>query len=295
MAGCGAIGDGTYSCRFRFSISLSPEAAKRQGEITSKLDVLTVDEQGNTLPAGNQYLEKQLDLLLDDVLVDSLNIGSDLKGSETTDIQVSGSGIGQTEQAAMFDALENMKKLQTYLSTGSLPVKINIVKTDSISPVLGHQFINNAIFIGILAILGVGIVVFIRYRNLKIAIPIITFSTIEVVLLLGFASIIGWNLDLAAIAGIIIVVGTSVDHQIVISDEILKRGSSTVVTMKQKIKNAFFIIMGAFFTTSVAMIPLVFAGAGLLKGFALTTMIGIFIGVFIARPAFARTVEILVK
>jgi len=64
----------------------------------------------------------------------------------------------------------------------------------------------------------------------------------------------------------------------------------------QKIKNALFIIVTAFFTTFVAMIPLTgvlsfmgigAASAGLLKGFAVTTLIGITIGILITRPAFA--------
>ena len=53
--------------------------------------------------------------------------------------------------------------------------------------------------------------------------------------------------------------------------------------------------MVAYFTGVAAMVPLLFAGAGLLKGFALTTIIGISIGVFITRPAFAAAVEVLLK
>ena len=59
------------------------------------------------------------------------------------------------------------------------------------------------------------------------------------------------------------------------------------------LKRAFFIIMAAYFTTTVAMLPLVFAGAGLLKGFALTTIAGITIGVFVTRPAYGALVRIL--
>jgi len=40
---------------------------------------------------------------------------------------------------------------------------------------------------------------------------------------------------------------------------------------------------------------LLMAGAGLLKGFALTTIIGTSIGVFISRPAYAKTIEVLLK
>jgi preprotein translocase subunit SecD len=43
------------------------------------------------------------------------------------------------------------------------------------------------------------------------------------------------------------------------------------------------------------MIPLIFAGAGMLKGFALTTIIGVSVGVFITRPAYASIIEILLK
>ena len=60
-------------------------------------------------------------------------------------------------------------------------------------------------------------------------------------------------------------------------------------------KNALFIIFAAFATTIFAMIPLLFAGAGLLKGFAITTMIGVTAGVLITRPAFAVTVEYFLK
>jgi len=53
--------------------------------------------------------------------------------------------------------------------------------------------------------------------------------------------------------------------------------------------------MAAYFSTVVAMLPLLFAGAGLLKGFAITSILGVTFGVFITRPAYAAVVEILVK
>ena len=39
------------------------------------------------------------------------------------------------------------------------------------------------------------------------------------------------------------------------------------------------------------MIPLFNAGAGLVRGFAITTIIGVSIGVFITRPAFSSLME----
>ena len=211
------------------------------------------------------------------------------------DVSISGSGGGVSQQEAMFNSLQNMKKLQTILVTGSLPVKMNIVKIDSISPVLGQEFIKNALIVGVVAVLAVAIIIFLRYRKWQVMMPIMATLVSEVVLLLGLAALIGWNLDIAAIAGIIIAVGTGVDHLIVITDETIRGELSVFTSWKERIKAAFFIIMAAYFTTIVAMVPLLFAGAGLLKGFALTTIFGVSIGVFIARPAFAATIEILLK
>jgi len=294
MQGCSQTSKG-YGCRFRFSIALSPEAARIQANLTGRLGLITMGDDGSELSKNEWYLNETLDLYLDDENVDSLNIGSDLKGRAVTDIAISGWGSGTVQQEAVFNSLENMKRLQTILITGSLPIKLNIVKTDTISPTLGEEFVNNALLVGILAILSVVIVVAVRYRKALIAIPMLVTSFSEVILLLGLAALIGWNIDLAAIAGIIIAVGTGVDHQIIITDETLRKDQQLYSNWKKKIKNALFIIMAAYFTTMVAMIPLIFAGAGLLKGFAITTMMGISFGVFITRPAYAAIAEILLK
>jgi preprotein translocase subunit SecD len=43
------------------------------------------------------------------------------------------------------------------------------------------------------------------------------------------------------------------------------------------------------------MIPLFSAGAGMLKGFAFTTILGVSIGVFITRQAFSTIVKTIYK
>ena len=283
-AGCSLSG-GQNICRFRFSISITPEAAQRQADITRNIPV--AGENG-------RYLAEPLELYLDDAKVDELNIGTELQGSATTEIQISGSGVGSNQQQAVFDALNNMKRLQTVLITGSLPVKLDIVKIDVISPLLGAEFLRNAIIAAVLSLAVVSATIFARYRKLKISIPIVIVSASEIVLLLGVAALIGWNIDLAAVAGIIITVGTGVNHQIVITDETL-RGERFAANWKERIKRAFSIIMTSYFTVFVALLPLIFAGAGLLKGFAIITILGASIGVFISRPMFARVIEILLK
>ncbi len=284
---CGQNSDGTWHCTFQFSITLSPEAAQRQADLTRNLQVVNDN--------GQEYLNESIDLFLDDSLVDTLKIGADLRGTPTTDIAISGSGSGESYQEAVQDSAQNMKNLQTILITGSLPVALNIVNIDTVSPSLGKEFLNNVLLVGLFALLAVAFVVVIRYRDIKIAIPMLLTMGSEIVMLLGLASLIGWNLDLAAIAGILVAVGTGVDDQIVIIDELKHSRKETLLNWTERLKRAFFIIMAAYFTTVVAMLPLWWAGAGLVRGFAITTIFGVSFGVFVSRPAFGAIVEILLK
>jgi preprotein translocase subunit SecD len=290
--GCGKTSDGNYACRFRFSISLSAEAAQRQADISSGLSIV----QGSS--STNQYLNETMDLYLDDVSVESLNIGSDLRGRAVTDIEISGSGTGKTQSDAITASLEDMKKLQTVLITGSLPVKINIVKSDTVSPTLGEAFTKNALLVGFLALLVVAAIIFLRYKRWEIIIPMLLIAWIEIFLTIAVAALIGWNLDVASIAGIIIAIGQGVNDQIIITDETLKGNkdeAETTYSWKKKLAKAFFIVFAAYFTSMGAMVTLLFAGAGLLRGFAITSIIGYTIGVLITRPAYSYIIEVLVS
>lgn len=266
-------------CRFRFPITLTDEAAKRHAEITNEIPLNS---------SNPQYLSETLDLYVDEVLMDSLFISRDLKGRETTQISIQGSGQGSDRQSAIKDAESSMKQLQTILITGSLPYKLEIVKLDSISPVLGKRFINTIIIAGLSAILTVSIIILFRYKSFKLSLALLFTSFSEIIIILGFAAAIGWNLDLSSMAGIIATIGTGVDQQIVLLDE---SRSSKNLSLKERLKRALFIIFGSFATTVFAMIPLLFAGAGLLKGFAITTLLGITVGVFVSRPAFADIIK----
>ena len=215
-------------------------------------------------------------------------ISRDLKGQVTTQIAVSGSGQGETQEDAYKAAEEQMHKLQTILITGSLPYKLEIVKLDTISPLLGQDFMKYIIFAGIAALIAASLVIFVRYRNIKQSLLVIFTSFSEIIIILGIAALIEWNLDLASIAGILATIGTGFDDQVVLLDESRNKVS---LTLKQRLKRAFAIIMGAYFTVLVSLLPLMWAGAGLLKGFAITTIIGISVGVFITRPAFSDMIK----
>lgn len=269
-----------YACNFAFTIYLSEDAAKRHAQITSQIPL---DAQ-----LGGQYLAENLTLLIDGSIVDQLFISKDLKGRETTQISIQGSGQGETQEQALQDAKDSMNTLQTVLITGSLPYKLSIVKLDTISPALGDDFSSTILLAGAGSILVVSSIVFIRYRKIGLSAALLATSFSEIAIILGVASLIGWNLDLASIAGILATIGTGVDQQIVIMDENRKGSTGSV---KERMARAFFVIMSAYLTALASLLPLYWAGAGLFKGFAITSIIGITAGVFITRPAFADMIK----
>jgi preprotein translocase subunit SecD len=275
ISSCGGDVNSGYYCNFEFSVTLSAAAAQKHADVTDKLSV-------NTTSTG-RHLNETLDLYLDDKFVSSLLISEGLKGRVTTQISISGSGTGNSQEEAYKSAESEMKNLQTILITGSLPYQLEIVKLDTISPLLGKNFTKSILWAGIAAFLVISLIIFIKYRKVKSSLALIFSSLSEIIIILGIAAIINWNLDLPSIAGIIATIGTGVDDMVIMMDE---SSSQISLNLKQKLKRAFVIILGAYFTSAVALLPLMWAGAGLLKGFAVTTIIGITTGVLITRPAF---------
>lgn len=239
-----------------------------------------------------------VNMYLDGNLVSSPEIGADLaNGVPSTDVQVSG-----TENSSA-QAQAQAKNIQVVLESGALPVSVSIVGINSVSADLGSQFKTGALIAGFLALLVIAIIIFIRYRTPVLVLPIMVTSIAELILILGVASVTRWNIDLAAIAGIIAAIGTGVDDQIIITDEVLKKGiqtKRTITALKFKINNAFFIIFASAATLIAAMLPLAYVGfsrgatgIGLLSGFAFTTVVGVLIGIFITRPVYAKFIVLL--
>ena len=192
-------------------------------------------------------------------------------------------------------AREEMEETKILLSSGNLPAKAIVESKSEFPSSLGEKFLEYSFIIGVIAIITVALVIFLRYRALFIVIPTIITGLSEIIIILGVAALINWELDLPAVAGIIAAVGTGVDDQIVITDETIKRGreKKKIVSLTGRIRRAFFIIFTAAATTIVVMLPMLSIQA--LKGFAFMTIMGVLIGVFVTRPAYAKIIEEILR
>ncbi|MHC1625186.1 MAG: preprotein translocase subunit SecD family protein, partial [Methermicoccaceae archaeon] len=106
------------------------------------------------------------------------------------------------------EAEQTARDLQVHLRVGALPVKVQLMGAGQVPAVLGKQFKQQSVVAGLLALLAVSFIVYLRYRQRKILVPMLLTSISEVVMILGFAALIKWELDLASIAGIIATIGT---------------------------------------------------------------------------------------
>lgn len=262
--------------RWSFAIQISNTGAEKFAWVTQNV------------PRQLNYLESQIYLYLDGNLIDSLNIAASLKGRAETQILIEG-GADTVDIA-----VQERAKLQSILRSGALPTSIEIVQIDEVSPKLGVGFLTNAAFAALAAVAGVVFMVLLRYRRISLVFPMVAISLCEVIIILGGSVGLGWTIDLAAIAGIIVAVGTGIDSQIIILDHALRK-ETREETLKEKLEKAFFIIFGAGGVIIAAMLPLLTLGFGLLRGFAIITITGVLIRLLITRPAFAALVGKIVK
>jgi preprotein translocase subunit SecD len=187
--------------------------------------------------------------------------------------------------------------LEIHLRAGALPVDVSIAGSGGVSAPLGERYKMAALLAGIFALITVGLVIYYRYREPGIVLPMVLINASEIVILLGFISLIKFQMDLPTIAGLIAVLGTGIDQLVVITDEILHEGKVPSPNLYLKrLSRALSIIVIAAATVFIAMLPLALMDLSTLKGFAIITILGVVVGVIITRPAYGKIImEILSK
>ena len=188
-------------------------------------------------------------------------------------------------------------ELEIHLRAGALPVDVSIAGSGGTSAPLGEKYKTMAVLAGILALITVGFVIYYRYREPGIVLPMVLINASELVILLGFIALIRFQMDLPTIAGLVAVVGTGIDQLVIITDEILHEGKVPSPNLYLKrLTRALGIIVAAAATVVIAMLPLALMDLSTLKGFAIITIMGVLVGVIVTRPAYGRVImQILSK
>jgi preprotein translocase subunit SecD len=175
------------------------------------------------------------------------------------------------------------------LSGGALPIAVIPGTPTTIPPTLGSRFLLVSAEAGLLAVIAVSIFITIRYRKLFLVIPILLTTFMELFIIVSIIGLVG-TIDLAAVAGMIAVIGTGVDAQVIITDEII--GRKLDLSGRMLLNNAFYIVWTDAALLVIAMLPL-FLSTSLVTviGFSEATIFGALLSVFITRPAYGAIIS----
>lgn len=212
-----------------------------------------------------------------------------LRKETITQYSITGSAQGADAKELKENAAREVRELKSVLAGGRLPVAASVGSYYNIAPTLGSQFLTYSIYGVGAAILLVAIVVTLFYRRFELVLPIMFTLIIEIFVTVTLLGALG-TLDLAAMAGVIALIGSSVDNQIVITDELTKNRGQEVST-KRRFQDAFYIVFTTAGLAFASMLPLLLSGIVEITGFAVAAMLSVIVGILITRPAYAAVVE----
>ncbi|UDG80602.1 Protein translocase subunit SecD [Candidatus Hartigia pinicola] len=176
------------------------------------------------------------------------------------------------------------RQLSLLLRAGALTAPIQVVGERTIGPTLGIKNIEKGLKNCIASLLVSVLFMTIYYR--KFGLIASAALIVNLVMIIGIMSLLpGATLTMAGIAGIVLTLAVSVDANVLINERIkeeLKHGRSVQNSIHEGYKNAFSSIIDANLTTLITAVILYAVGAGSIKGFAITTTIGIATSMFTA-------------
>ena len=178
---------------------------------------------------------------------------------------------------------QEAKLLVQRLNSGALPVPISLVSQQSIGPTLGEKVLFKGIRAGIYGIIIVAVFLIFWYR-IPGLIAVFALS-IYVVLVLAIFKLIPVTITAAGIAGFILSVGMAVDANILIFERMKEErrlGKTLNTSILEGFSRAWLSIRDSNVSSLITSVILYWIGTSMIRGFALTLMIGILISMFSA-------------
>jgi len=173
--------------------------------------------------------------------------------------------------------------LAIVLRAGALPAPVKIIQNVTVGASLGKDSIDKGLMAGAIGVLLVIIFMAIYY---KLSGVVANFGMIlNVLYLMGAMSALGATLTLPGIAAIVLLIGMSVDSNVIIFERIreeLRLGKSPKSALDAGYDKAFLTIMDSHVTALITAAVLFQFGTGPVKGFAVSLSLGIIINLFTA-------------
>lgn len=249
-------------------------------------------------PVSTDNVRKLLSNAFEGDMPQVITIGSDTQVRIATKYKINDNSptIDNEIEGKLYD---NLKPLLKNSVTKAEFIKENIKSSQKVGPTVADDITRSAIWAVLLAIVGIGLYIFIRFREWGYALGAIVSLAHDAVITLGLFSLLygflpfSMEIDQAFIAAILTVIGYSVHDTVINYDRI--RENVLLFPKRDRISLINLSVnemLGRTFSTTATVILTLLAmfifGGDTIRGFIFAMLFGIFIGtyssVFIASP-----------
>ncbi|HEY0211540.1 protein translocase subunit SecD [Acerihabitans sp.] len=218
-----------------------------------------------------------------------------VKQEEVINVATIQSRLGNSFRITGIDNPNEARQLSLLLRAGALIAPIQIVEERTIGPTLGMQNITQGLQACLWGLVASIVFMVVWYR--KFGLIATTALVANLVMIVGIMSLLpGATLTMPGIAGIVLTLAVAVDANVLINERIkeeLKNGRSIQQAIHEGYRGAFSSIVDANVTTLITAIILYAVGTGSIKGFAITTAIGVATSMFTAIVGTRAIVNLL--
>ena len=201
--------------------------------------------------------------------------------------------FGNTVQISGSFTEDQAKTLATQFTYGALPVKLDRLNVQTVSPTLGKASLQAGLVSGLAGLLLVMLYMIFYYRLLGLVVVsglVVTGSALWAIIAI-MGQTLGTTIDLAGIIGIIVSVGITVDSYIVyferLKDE-ARSGRTVRSSVDKGFSSAFRTVLAADAVSLLGAVILYFVSVGPVKGFALflgiSTVLDVVLTYYFTRP-----------
>ncbi|MGL9724116.1 protein translocase subunit SecD [Sodalis sp. (in: enterobacteria)] len=206
------------------------------------------------------------------------------KQEEVINVATIQSRLGNSFRITGINSPNEARQLSLLLRAGALIAPIQIVEERTIGPTLGLQNITQGLEACLWGLVASILFMVVWYR--KFGLIATTALIANLVLIIGIMSLLpGATLTMPGIAGIVLTLAVAVDANVLINERIkeeLRNGRTVQQAIHEGYRGAFSSIVDANVTTLITAVILYAVGTGSIKGFAITTTIGIATSMFTA-------------
>lgn len=179
--------------------------------------------------------------------------------------------------------IEQGKDLANVLKAGKLPAPTSIVEEAVVGSTLGSEAVNSGVISSVVGLIIVLVFMLAYYNRAGLVADLALL--INLFFLMGIMASLKATLTLPGIAGIVLTIGMAVDANVLIFERIkeeLNLGKPLSQAIADGFRNAYSSILDSNATTFLSGLILLLFGTGLILGFAVTLVIGIFTSLFAA-------------